>query len=48
MKTKNKQLDQSLKLAKTLFIIFSFFVFCWIPYALIVVIDIKDEAPLEV
>ena len=33
------------KLARTLFIVFVVFMFCWCPYALICLIDIFDEAP---
>ena len=36
-----------LRLAKTLFIIYTVFSICWIPYALLVVIDSKNDLPHE-
>lgn len=34
-------------LAKTLFIIYAIFTVCWIPYALLIVVDTKDTFPHE-
>ena len=39
---------RKLNLAKTLFTIYAVFTTCWIPYALLIVIDAKDEFPHEV
>ena len=39
---------RKLNLAKTLFTIYAVFTTCWIPYALLIVIDSKDEFPHEV
>ena len=44
----NNALDSSLKLARTLFCIFGVFVFCWTPFAILVVADPGDKAPMEV
>ena len=38
----------SIRVARTLFIIFAIFVLCWAPYASLVLIDLQDQAPLEV
>ena len=40
--------NESMKLARTLFIIFAVFAACWTPYAIIVVADIHDEYAMEV
>ena len=37
----------SLRLAKTLFVIYAVFTTCWIPYALIMIIDSEDNYPYE-
>ena len=37
-----------LKLARTLFIIFVIFAFCWVPYAIIVVVDHENTFPREI
>lgn len=47
-KTKEYSQYESLKLAKTLFIIFIVFAACWVPYAIIVVVDRHDTFPMEV
>ena len=44
----SKSRTASLKVAKSLFIIFAIFVICWAPYASVVLIDFQDQAPLEV
>ena len=44
----SKSRTASLKVAKSLFIIFAIFVLCWAPYASVVLIDFQDQAPLEV
>ena len=36
------------RLATSLLIIFSVFVFCWAPYSLLIVIDHRDSLPMEV
>lgn len=38
---------KSIRLARTLFIIYAVFSLCWIPYALIIVIDKHDTFPYE-
>jgi len=38
---------KSLRLAKTLFVIYAIFSICWIPYALLLVVDYKDDLPHE-
>lgn len=38
---------KSIRLARTLFIIYAVFSLCWIPYALIIVIDRHDTFPYE-
>ena len=43
-----RQRSRTIKLAKSLFIIFLVFVGCWSPFALLVVLDHKDVAPHEV
>ena len=37
----------SMRLSRTLFIIFVTFVTCWTPYALIIAIDVDDRLPIE-
>ena len=44
----HKSQRSSIKLARTLFIIFAIFVSCWSPYAILVLIDWGDNAPPEV
>ena len=44
----SKSRAASIRVARTLFIIFAIFVFCWAPYALLVLIDFQDRAPPEV
>ena len=38
----------SIRVARSLFIIFAIFVLCWAPYALLVLIDFQNQAPLQV
>lgn len=38
---------QKLQLAKTLFLIYAVFMTCWVPYAMLIVIDSKDTYPHE-
>lgn len=42
-----KRASYSRELAKTFFIIYAVFTTCWIPYALIIVLDRHDNFPLE-
>ncbi|ELU11620.1 hypothetical protein CAPTEDRAFT_36345, partial [Capitella teleta] len=44
----NQAKSLSIKLARSLFIVFTGFVACWTPYAIIVIVDFKDRAPEEV
>ena len=41
---KVKERKQEVKLAKTLFLVFIAFCFCWTPYGILVLVDIKDTA----
>ena len=43
----NKKALKGFRLAKTLFIIYAVFVTCWTPYALVIVVDTKDDFPYE-
>ena len=43
-----RERKDSMRLARTLFIIFVVFATCWTPYAIIVAIDYKDEFTQEV
>jgi hypothetical protein len=42
------QRQESMKLARTLFVIFAVFAVCWSPYAVIVVADRYDTFPMEI
>lgn len=42
------QRQESMRLARTLFIIFAVFAACWTPYAIIVVADRYDTYPMEI
>lgn len=44
----NRQFVRSFNLARTLFIIYVVFITCWMPYALLIVIDSQDTFPPEV
>ena len=39
---------QKVQLAKTLFLIYAAFMTCWVPYALLIVIDSEDQFPHQV
>lgn len=43
----SRKRKNSMRLVRTLFIIFVIFVICWTPYALLLVIDFPDTLPLE-
>ncbi|ELU08523.1 hypothetical protein CAPTEDRAFT_123524 [Capitella teleta] len=44
----SNQRQESMRLARTLFIIFAVFAACWTPYAIIVVADRYDTYPMEI
>lgn len=46
--TSTREYRESMKLARTLFIIFVVFAVCWTPYAIIVAADTKDSYSMEV
>ena len=46
--TSHAQQKRPLYLAKTLFLIYTAFVLCWIPYAILMVADREDSFPLEI
>ena len=46
--TSHAQQKRPLYLAKTLFLIYTAFVLCWIPYAVLMVADREDSFPLEI
>ena len=43
-----RQFKRNIHLAKSLFVIYSVFITCWAPYALLIVIDSEDTFPHEV
>lgn len=44
-KSKSKELNKSLKIAKGLFASFMLFTLCWLPYGMIVMTDFQDRLP---
>nr|ANO39009.1 GCR029 [Schmidtea mediterranea] len=47
-KKQNSEANNSMRLARMLFVIYFTFVMCWFPYAVIVLIDFHDSFPAEV
>ncbi|XP_067671594.1 melatonin receptor type 1B-A-like [Haliotis asinina] len=43
-----KAWKETLRTSRTLFVVFSVFVVCWVPYAVVIALDVKDKMPMEV
>ncbi|XP_046363962.1 melatonin receptor type 1B-A-like [Haliotis rufescens] len=43
-----KAWKETLRTSRTLFVVFSVFVVCWTPYAIVIALDVKDKMSMEV